>query len=182
MMSQGAPDHFPGPGTPRPRKGSGGRGEGLESDPVADSPEVPTSSSKPPEVVVPGGEPGHTSLPKQLTTGTVDRRIAVAGAVLGFGIGLALGLKLASGMPKAIEVPVPSRVPCRNCQDRERRAQAAAAQAKANGAPVIPVESDDPLPDEPRPVVFSPLAGAPADMVAAAHVPTDANLPPDQTE
>ena len=109
----------------------------------------------------------------------IDRRIALAGAVFGFGIGLALGLKLASGMPKAIEVPVPSRVPCRNCADRERRAEAARLAAKDNGAPVIAVDADDPLPDEPRPVVFSPLAGAPADMVEAAHVDTPGYLPPD---
>jgi hypothetical protein len=85
-------------------------------------------------------------------------------------------------MPKAIAVEVPAKVPCRSCAERERRAQEAAAAAKANGAPVIPVEGEDPLPTEQRPITFSTLEGAPSDMVAAATVPTPGYLPPDQTE
>ena len=149
---------------------------------MADSPEGSRSSTPAKPEAQPAVEPATPSPLTRLTGPgpTIDRRIAIAGAVLGFGIGLALGLKIAQGMPKAIEVPVPTRTPCRSCAERERRAEAAAREAKANGAPVIPVVGDDPLPDEPRPVVFSPLEGAPSDMVVAAHVPTNADLPLDQ--
>ena len=147
---------------------------------MADSPDGARSSMPAKPAAQPPVEPATPSPLARLTMPTIDRRIAIAGAVLGFGIGLALGLKIAQGMPKAIEVPVPTRTPCRSCAERERRAEAAAREAKANGAPVIPVVGDDPLPDEPRPVVFSPLEGAPSDMVVAAHVPTNADLPLDQ--
>ena len=176
---QGAPGHFPEPGSTPRGKGSAAGPDGSRVPPVADL-EVPSNEGAPASPPDVGG--GHPSILTPKVMPVIDRRIAFAGAVLGFGLGLALGLKLASGMPKAVAVEVPTRTPCRNCADRARREEATRLAAKDNGAPVIAVDADDPLPDEPRPVVFSPLTDAPADMVAAAHVPTDANLPPDQTE
>jgi hypothetical protein len=132
-------------------------------------------------------EPGH---PSDVSRGSgvsaritvpalIDRRIAVAGAVFGFGLGLALGLKLASGMPKAVEVPVPTRTPCRNCAERERqRLEAARRNGSSPPPPDHTVPFDPVTPDQP--VTFSPLVDAPAEMVAMAQTPTDADLPADQ--
>jgi hypothetical protein len=128
--------------------------------------------------VGPVGENAPPSLPA-----TIDRRIAIAGAVLGFGLGLAVGLKLANGMPKTVEVPV--RTPCRNCAERER--QAATAPAYAPPPPVrdVPMATTPATAPPPDPSsltgmrTFSPYASAPAGMVDQAAQPAqdDGSVP-----
>jgi hypothetical protein len=88
----------------------------------------------------------------------VDRRIAVAGIAVGFGIGLALGLKIAGGMgplqAKVVEVPV--RIPCRNCAERERLEAAGAGRTvPQSGAPAT---APPPDPVAPTARTFSPLS------------------------
>ena len=150
------------------------------ADPDAPPPSIPARVDKG------APDPGHASpksdvgVPKPAPP-LIDRRIAVAGAVLGFGLGLALGLKLASGMPKAVEVPVPTRVPCRDCAERARLREENATRNGSNPpAPDHAIPFDTVKIDQP--VTFSPLEAAPDEMVSMAHVPTDAGLPPDLPE